>query len=59
MKILYISWSKPEHSVNAVYIKGLRANNVDVWELFVSKKVMETVDHILKNSNMTMVNTFR
>ena len=35
MRILYISRSKLGHSVNAVYIKGLRANNVDVRELFI------------------------
>ena len=37
MKILYISRSKLNHSVNAVYIKGMRANNVDVRELFISR----------------------
>lgn len=37
MKTLYISRSKLSHSVNAVYVKGLRANGVSVDEVFIRR----------------------
>jgi len=38
MRVLYISRSKLEHSVNAVYIKGLEKSGVQVIGFFVSQK---------------------
>lgn len=53
MNILYISRSKLGHSVNAVYIKGLRANGVDVKELFVGRnELFELVGYLFKNRNV-------
>lgn len=34
MKVLYLSFSNLDHSSNAVYIKGLRANGVEVADFF-------------------------
>jgi len=52
MRILYISRSKLGHSVNAVYIKGLRANNVDVRELFISRnEYFDLIKYLFKHRN--------
>ena len=38
MKVLYISQSKLENSVNSVYIKGLEQNDVEIVKFYSSKK---------------------
>ncbi|MDP3792256.1 MAG: glycosyltransferase, partial [bacterium] len=49
---LYISRSKLGHSVNAVYVKGLRANNVDVCELFVNRnEYFDLIRYLFKHRN--------
>ena len=50
MRILYLSRSKMNHSVNAVYIKGLRLNGADVKEVFVRHdEFFELIKYLVSN----------
>nr|AQS32877.1 hypothetical protein [uncultured bacterium] len=50
MKALYLSRSKLTSSVNAVYIKGLRANGVEVDEMFVRRnEFFNLIKYLLEN----------
>ena len=53
MKILYFSFSNLDHSSNAVYIKGLRANGVEVVDFFSKtgrfKKYLEVLKFYFAN----------
>ncbi len=52
MKILYASRSKLSHSVNAVYLKGLRANNINVEELFIQhKEYPDFIKYLFRHRN--------
>lgn len=57
MKILYLSFSNLDHSSNAVYIKGLRANGVEVVDFFSKtgrfKKYFETLKFYFANRKGT------
>ena len=52
MNILYIGRSKLNHSVNAVYIKGLRSNGVAVRELFIGRnEYFDLIKYLFKHKN--------
>ncbi len=62
MKIIYLSLSKLENSVNSVYIKGLKANHVEMVSFFSKKKGLPRFREILsfyqknrKNTDVIMV----
>jgi len=53
MRVLYLSRSKMNHSVNAVYIKGLRLNGADVKEVFVRHdEFFELIKYLINNRKL-------
>lgn len=57
MKILYLSFSNTEHSVNKVYIKGLKQNNVEVLNYWSNRGGLKKFLDIIKFYRLNHKNT--